>query len=722
MTTESQTTEIRGVILRTFYSSAGFSAGILRTPDNSEVRFSGRLFLRAGEPIRATGEWITHQQYGEQFQIQTVEIDSCLDVNGLAAWLSFHPDAVGIGPVRARKVAENFGAQFDRALADEPEKIAAVAGVPLENIQRLATAWLQRAGYNAVATKLASAGLTKHQIDSLIEACGSTVVQALEEDPYSVLGKAPGFGFKKIDDIARKSYGVPKDSERRIDAGIVYCLKQALDDGSTCLARPDLCGAAEKALFLDGLDAETRICWRIDKLALDDVIAFVRKMPGYYALPWVYKQEAFVAEFLKTGNSPNPCFPNDFRYAGPEMLRLDESQLKAAANALNHRIAVISGGAGTGKTTTINALCQVYKSNGKSVALCAPTGKASRRMAQVTNLPAQTIHRLLEYSPILEDFARGPDNPISQDVVIVDETSMVSIDLAYALFRAIAPRTAVLLVGDHHQLPPVGPGALLRDCIAKNLVPVKILEHCHRQAGTLKKRCSSILQGHVDYEGEPKRDDGAAGPWYVDGRHEEPESALKTLEKLWTTKFPAWGYDSMNSQVITAMHRGVLGTRNVNRMLQRLYQESRGVVVAAEQEEEDEAKPPQLCVADKVICTKNNYSLDIFNGMQGLVRCVRPLVVDFDERGEVEIPSELRNTISLAYALTIHKAQGSEWDCVVTLVGKEAYIMLYRQLIYTAVTRARKTVIVIGNKWAIELAASTTRPVKRQTILSLCQI
>lgn len=393
---------------------------------------------------------------------------------------------------------------------------------------------------------------------------------------------------------------------------------------------------------------------------------------------------------------------------------LDPSQVRAVASAVSHRACLISGGAGAGKTTLIKCIAELYLAHGLHVALCAPTGKAARRLEQVVGIDAYTIHRLLEYMPRMGGFQRHAEHPLDADVVIVDEVSMMDSELAYHLFDAIAPRTAMVLVGDHHQLPPVGAGALLRDAIAHELLPLTILSQCHRQAGTLKQNCASLLLGQVA-DTAPAEPGKLFSPWYVDRRHESTDTLLATVERLFTEVLGGrWGFNLLaDVQFLAPQKRGPIGTVALNHLLQKLHQQSLGVEV----EPRDPEKPPALLVGDKVIQTRNNYDLDVMNGHQGVVLAVRPrLVIRFDER-EIVVPNDCRGDIELAYCLTVHKVQGSEFPCVVFVCHRAHQFMLNRSLLYTAATRARQTCILLGDDRGIRTAATRVVTNTRRTLL-----
>lgn len=394
---------------------------------------------------------------------------------------------------------------------------------------------------------------------------------------------------------------------------------------------------------------------------------------------------------------------------------LDESQRRAVVMALSRRACICAGGAGVGKTTIIRAIYSLYKRVGLRCSLCAPTGKAARRMEQlVPGARASTIHRLLEYQGgrgSIGGFQRNEANPLSDHAVIVDESSMCDSALVAALLAAVPSSCSITFVGDHHQLPPVGAGAFLRDCIARELLPMTILNQCHRQAGPLKTNAAAILQGVV--APTVKLDGKDAGPWYVHDRLADTRDVLATVERLWREVLPRWEYDVIKDvQFLTPQHSGPIGTRAINALLQRLHQKSLGVEV----EVIDPEKRPKLYRGDKVICTRNNYELDVMNGAMGTVLDAKHLTVDFEGR-PVYFPAEFRGDVELGYALTPHKFQGSEIPCAITLVHKSNSYMLHRNWLYTAATRASKTNIIMGDAVGIRRAAERIVTNQRRTLL-----
>jgi exodeoxyribonuclease V alpha subunit len=712
---------VRGTVVKVVFQSPSFTAGrlLLRSPGDwpdgragDFISFAGSAFVAVDQTVSLRGTVEQHTKYGRQLKVTGLVYELPVDADGLADWLARHPDAKGIGPIRARKIAAAFGSEFSTVLRSDPERIAQVAGVPLESAYILQRSWIAEEEFNSVATRLVAWGLTDGQTRAVLKQYGASAPDIIEQDPYLLLGEISGFGFRRVDDIAM-ARGVAKDHPGRIRAGVVYTLGEFLENGSTCPDLDRLAEAAGKHLALDNLDATEKVYEAVAALVAADTIQGERLgEERRVALTSVHHQESALFAWLQRGGAAvNPHFHQDRITLVIDTYcdkRLDGSQLKAVYTALQKRFSLISGGAGAGKTWTVRAITQAYRAAGKSIELCAPTGKAARRLVELVGIEARTIHRLLDYHPAV-GFRVNSNNPLGVDVVICDEFSMVDIHLLWALAQALTDRTDVVFVGDHHQLPPVGPGAVLRDAIRHRLVPTTLLQHCHRQAGVLKQNCSAVLEGIVAPTAEWTGD--GPGPWYVRDGLATADDVLSVLRTLFTEIVPAWGLDRLSDvQVMTPIHKGPLGVVALNAMLQRLHQESLGVVVDAEK--------PTLYVGDKCIQTKNNYALDIMNGHQGIVLQTEPLVVEFEGRS-VAIPKECYGQVQLAYALTVHKLQGSEVPLAITIAHKMHSFMLHRGWLYTAVTRARRSDVLLTDGWGLKAAARRQEDDLRQTVLDV---
>ena len=716
---------VRGRVETLFYSSARFSAGKLRTESGDAVSFAGALMVREEDPVVLHGTWERHPKFGRQLKVTRFSFDQRPGAEGLAHYLANHPDIKGIGPVKARRIVDSFGEDFDRVIDEEPERVAAVAKVPMEAVEALRLEWLKRRTLNASLTWLASFELTHHQMTALIEKFGNSVVTVLKKDPYLLVREVPGFGFKRVDVVAQKM-GTPKEEPSRIRAGLVHCVAERLEQGDCWVDYEDLIEMANLLLVMDVHDSRRRIEETLDALIVDGTLACV-SLGGRFlvAQPRIHQMECELAQVFTGRRRPNPHFveADIERLVAAEAGNLNQSQLRGLDAAARHNMVLVGGPAGAGKTRLVAAIAELYERRALDVVLAAPTGKAAKRIEQVVGRKAFTLHRLLGFNG--RAFTAGPDEPINADVVIVDEVSMVDVPLAWQLFRAVdLEKTCVVLVGDHNQLPPVGPGNLLRDLIERRPIPTVVLEQVVRQAGVLKENCLAVLKGEV----RPTAEAGADGrpPWVVVNRLSEVLAAQRyVLELFESVLVERLNFDLLaDVQLLTPTRKGPLGVDALNVELQRLVQKKLwGVEVAAPRP----GRRPDFLLNDRVIQMRNNYELGVMNGAIGIVTAMGPkrgeLRVRFDGM-DVELNPENAGArdLSLAYALTTHKVQGSEFPCVVLVIHKAHSFMHHRNLFYTGVTRAREVAIVVGDLWGMRNCAEKEQVERRKTFLSVLEL
>ena len=736
---------LKGKIHRLFFSNDNFCSGLITIPVDSffeTVRFAGKVVVNIGDQVKLAGKWINDSKWGWQFTAENLVHDMNLDRDGLAHYLKTNPAFKGIGPVKAEKIASTFGESFGDILENNPEQIQEVAGLTNDQFRTLCLEWESRKEFNLLATWLAKYELTHNQITKLITRFGNNLKKILEKDPYILCREIDGFGFVRTDEIALKM-GISKDSTERIQSALIHIVNQVADsDGHCWTEETELIKMASKLLALDNLDSEVLIDQEINALLSNEKLSVHSSSNKFViASPLLYERETELAKMFKKSNSECLSKENNetLKNILPELFEkiagsLNSSQQKAIETAIFNSICVITGAAGSGKSYTIGAFIDILEEMNKdsdntylTIEMAAPTGKAAKRMEEISNRPARTIHRLLKYDGKNWGYCR--ENPINADIIIIDEFSMVDVHLAWRLFSAIdLKRTQVVLVGDHNQLPPVGPGNILRDLIDRKIVPIVKLEQVVRQAGLLKRNCTAILKGVV--EPTAPGTDGVLRPWYVFDRLETDQAVIQALLNTIEHKLSKIGINpTRDLQVITPTKKGKLGTENLNIELQKLFQR---VFFGIEIEPVDEGKRPNFYPNDKVIQIKNDYKLDVMNGTVGTVKDVcekydkngvkyTSFIIDFGEKKPVEITkgSKEHNNIILAYACTIHKYQGSEIPCVLAIVHKSHYFMLHRNLLYTAVTRSKKTVIVLGNSRGIQLAAKKQILNKRRTFLSI---
>lgn len=709
---------VKGRVTRLYFSSPTFSAGVLEKCDGKSIKFAGKLFLQENERVILTGRW-ADSKYGLQLEVSEMTYDQDLGVDGLANWLALNPDFKGLGPVKGRKVAEAFAHNFDAALTQTPDAVARVASISLDTVARIREVWQKNRTLNSAATLLAEYELTHLQITTLYDKYGTGVVSLLKSDPFVIIREIPGYGFKKLDKIARK-LGMPKNHRGRIQAGVLWVVQNVIENGHTCIAWDDLSQETLELLVLDNLDAHERIDREINYLLDDGLISCVPD--GETCLittPGLKEAEEYLRlAFDHSRDVPNPHFRKTVDI--PDALK--GSQREAYCNALRNSLSVITGGAGSGKTFTVRAIAEHYQDRDLKVLLCAPTGKAAKRMEEMGCGRASTIHRLLAYDGTTGEFGFNAENKLQGDVLIVDEFSMVDTFLAHDLFRAVDHRrTAVLLVGDHNQLPPVGPGYVLRDIIDHDLLPVSRLTEVHRNAGALKKNSLALLQGQVKpTEKSPQ------GDWYLFSGYESPEDVrafiMGMFEQVLGEKL---GLNLLTDvQVLAPQKKGPLGVNVLNAEIQQYIQWS---LYDNHIDQADPSKRLPIHRGDKVIQTRNNYWLGVMNGAIGVVEDItkKKMTVRFGQevmdQGTstplVTIPRDSWKDVQLAYALTVHKCQGSEFPCVIAVVHRQHTYMHHRNLFYTAATRASEHLIVVGDSWGIKNCARKVQVEHRRTLL-----
>lgn len=712
--------ELSGTVEILHCAKPTFAAGRLRS-NGRLVSFSVKGMVRLGYPVTIVGQWETHPKFGRQFKGRQVVQTMPATKPGIVAWLENY--ATGIGPVKARRAVEAFGVELPRMMKDDPQQVAIELNLPIEFVNRTATLWNECVGQTNALVGLLAHGLTQHEAESLYERYKGAAVTVLETDPYSILGEVAGFGWARVDSLGVKM-GIPATDERRTVAAFVESIRQHYDKGSTAVPRS--VAIADTSELLGGAVSP------YDVTVATDFAVERKRIRKYkdiaFALPKSSQIETRLWFLLRGLKGVNPYFRNvtDDEIAASLALspgiEPDSSQVDAVRLSLTYRGVVITGSAGSGKTTIARAIYRQYMASDLEVAVVAPTGKAAKRIGEVIGCEASTIHRLLGYNPLTGGFLHGDGNSLPHRAVFVDEVSMCDSSLLESLLAAVGPDTCVVMIGDPNQLPPVGAGFPLRDILAYDLCPVKKLDKCHRQAGPLAASCAAVLQG----ETRPTDCSADVPGWAMNANMGGVEAVVKAVTFLFAgaggkpAKLREWGFGGIDKhQFMTAQHKGPLGTKAMNELLQRLHQATLGVTLSVRNT--DEVRLP-LLVGDKVIQTRNNYLLGVMNGTLGTVVDDKPLVVAFDMGDrvkEVPIPSAEEGEVSLAYCLTPHKMQGSQVPCAVVIVPNQHSFMQHRNWLYTAVTRAQKTAVVVGDPLGVRRAAERVEVSTRRTILEL---
>jgi exodeoxyribonuclease V alpha subunit len=675
-----------------------------------EVSAVGNLAgVRVGESLRLSGQWTTHPRFGEQFQVQSFTAVSPATLVGIERYLGSGL-VTGIGKELAARLVRKFGLATLEVIDNQPAKLREVQGIGPMRAQQIVQAWQKQREIRDVMVFLQSCGVSTALATRIYTHYGRDPRGVIGRDPWRLAADVPGIGFRTADAIAA-SLGVDPDSPRRAEAGVLFVLEQKAEEGHTWAPRQTL---AEETGSLLGL-APDRCTAAIDALAGRRAVARETDPNGevLIASPHLARAEEETARHLALIASTTDLFSRDAAGAGTEEvsgITLSGLQQQAVQRARADKVLVITGGPGTGKTTLITAIVQILSRRGLRVSLCAPTGRAAKRMAEATGRESRTIHRLLEWSPKTGTFTRDENMPLACDALILDEASMVDIVLFSRLLAAVPPSSRLIIVGDSDQLPSVGPGNVLADLISSAVIPVTRLTEIFRQAG----ESSIVVNAHRINAGlMPQPAPADEGDFFFIER-EEPEAVVAAVRELVTTRIPRrFGLDPRQDiQVLTPMRKGVLGAANLNKELQTLLNPggpslSRGGI--------------ELRAGDRVIQMRNNYAQGVFNGDIGAVTEVneasRTATVSYDER-TVQYESADLDQISLAYACSIHKSQGSEFPAVVIVLHTQHYVLLKRALLYTAVTRARKLAVIVGSRRALAMAVKNAGTMERCTRLA----
>jgi exodeoxyribonuclease V alpha subunit len=703
--------ELKGTITRITYqdAQAPYTVARLEVDDVEEVTIVGGIFpVSEGEEIKVGGSWKVHPRYGLQFQAERWEKLEPATLEGIQKYLGSGL-IKGIGPSYAKRLVAAFGLNTLKVLSEEPSKVLRVSGIGRIRAAKILRAWQEQRGMQDVMVFLQGHGVGSSLALKIYRGFGAETVARVKENPYCLAEEIYGVGFVLADRIAA-TLGISGDFPLRVQAGLLHVLKKFADDGHCYVPQTALKTNAAGLLQVD----EDVVQYAIDRLALQ--ARLVVEQHGEEEEARIYPRELHEAErrvaaaVRRLLSSPSglklPKSSSALPFDSANLL-LEPEQRDAIAQALTGKIVVITGGPGTGKTTLLIALLKILKHAEVSFALAAPTGRAAKRMAELSGEEARTIHRLLEYNPREGGFLRDEGDPIEASVIIVDEASMLDLPLLDHLLAAIAPETHLVLVGDVDQLPSVGPGSVLRDLIDSQAVPVVVLKRIFRQAGEslIVQNAHRILRGEpLALDGEPERRD------FVFIAREREEEALAVIEELVKERIPRrLGGGAADIQLLSPMHRGLLGTVHLNRQLQQLLN-PRGPSI--------ERGGTTFRLGDRVMQLRNNYDKGVFNGDLGKIAAVDieegELTVDFDGKS-ITMDADDLDEIGLAYAISVHKSQGSEYPAVVIPLHTAHFPMLHRSILYTAVTRGRELVVLVGSKRAVAMAIKNIRIEKRFT-------
>ena len=655
--------------------------------------------VAAGEWITASGEWVNDRTYGPQFRSRFLKATAPTSTEGIEKYLGSGMIR-GVGPVYAKKLVRAFGEGVFDVIESEPGRLREVGGIGPVRAERITAAWAEQKAVREIMMFLHGHGVGTARAVRIFRTYGADAVQVMSENPYRLARDIRGIGFITADAIAMR-LGIGKSAMIRLRAGVAHALTEAMDDGHCGLPAEELLPAAAELLEAPEDLVRTAVD---EELAAGNVVADrVGDTPCVF-LAGLHRAEHGIAERLHriaAGPLPWPRIDADKALPWIERrtgLELAPSQIGAIRLALASKVLVVTGGPGVGKTTIVNAILRILAAKGARLLLCAPTGRAARRMTETSGLEARTIHRLLEVDPSSGGFRRDAEHPVDCDLLVVDEASMVDVPLMHALVKAVPDRAALLIVGDIDQLPSVGPGQVLADIIGSGAVPVVRLTEVFRQAAESR----IIVNAHRINAGDvPELDPPEAISDFYFVPADDPESAVPKVLELVRTRIPRrFGLDPVRDiQVLCPMNRGGVGARSLNIELQ--------AVLNPAGERRVERFGWTFARGDKVMQVENDYDKDVYNGDIGRIDDVDPdlgeVTARFDGRAVAYGFGEL-DALVPAYATTIHKSQGSEYPAVVIPLMTQHYVMLRRNLLYTGVTRGKRLVVLVGQRKAIAIA------------------
>jgi exodeoxyribonuclease V alpha subunit len=699
---EAQPQLVEGTLDQILYvnEASDYAVAVVETADEAGARqrvvVVGKLgAIEIGAGLRLTGRFEKHPRYGDQFRVEDFETVRPAGVAALERYLA--SEIKGVGPALAGRIVAHFGDTLPAVLDTTPERLHEVRGLPRLVAQRIALAWRDSSGLRELTVFLRGHGIAAAHARRIHKVYGRDALETISNDPYILARTIAGIGFRTADAVAEK-LGIPRNSIQRARAAIVYLLERMTDDGHVFVPF----GYLENQ-FRTALEMEPDLAGKaLDELAASSEV--VTEDAGDYSaiyLKRLHEAEVTVAERIRALAAGRPMGEPVIARALAAADKaggaiLSSEQRRALTFALKSKVAVITGGPGTGKTTLLRSLLAALDSAGLKPTLAAPTGRAARRLADACGREAKTIHRLLEYSPETQSFIRTETFPLRTNYLVIDEASMMDLELAASLLRALMPNSSLLLVGDRDQLPSVGPGSVLKDVIASDLVPVVHLREVYRQA----RESLIVANAHRLNRGEmPETRNEPEGDFFFFERN-APEDVAATIKQLVHTRLVGrFGIsDPREIQVLTPMNRGPLGAHALNRELQDLLN-PRG--------RELRAGDRRFREGDRIIQLRNNYDKLIFNGAIGRVAAVdsgRGKVGVVFEEGHAEYDLSDLDELGLAYAISIHKSQGSQYPAVVIPVHQTHYLMLRRNLLYTAITRAERVCVLVGTRNALAQA------------------
>lgn len=668
-----------------------------------------------GQLLEIEGEWVKHPKFGQQFKATTYKTVAPTEISGIEKFLA--SGAInGIGPAMAKKIVAEFGEKTLEIIAKSPNELLKVTGIGKKTAEKISTSYLEQSELTEIMVWLENHGISNTYAGKIFAKYGSFAIDIMEKDIYRLFQDIEGIGFLTADKLAF-NLGIQRDDKRRIISGIDYALMQLCNNGHCCIPEMALVDKTAKILQVNNQIIFTILKERIDNGSLNTEVVGGETL--IYP-PYLYYAEKKVAmRLLQLQQATEPLSEDNLSlfikvWEKDNQIQLAQKQKEAIKACLHHGVLVLTGGPGTGKTTVIKGILSILKAQGLKIRLAAPTGRAAKRLSETTGQKALTIHRLLEANNLAQDdnlqlgFSKDIDDQLDADVIILDEVSMVDIVLMHHFLNAVPDGCRIILVGDTDQLPAVGPGSVLKDIIRSQKIPAIRLDEIFRQAQT-----SMIIQNaHIINAGRLPDIRKQYSDFVFYELNNDTSITQKILD-LCTKDLPHEGFDVLKDvQILSPMHRFLCGVENLNLMLQEQLNPKKN---------QDELKysSQTFRVGDKVMHIRNNYQKNVFNGDIGFIQDINneKLTVDYFDHIVTYEKNEL-NELTLAYASSVHKSQGSEYKVVIIPLSTSHYIMLQRNLLYTAITRAKQKVIIIGSKKALMTAIQSNRTQKRYTLLA----
>lgn len=668
--------------------------------------------IQPGETIRCFGEWKQHLIHGNQFIVSNYRTEAPSDIVGITKYLGSGL-IKGIGPVYATRIVEKFGTDTLNVIDSSPDDLLDIAGLGKKRLERIKICWVDQKTIRELIIFLQANGVSPGFAQKIFKTYGSRSIEKIKENPFNLAKDIFGIGFKTADNFATKM-GIASDSPQRIDSGIEYVLSELSSNGHVCYPIEEFLGEAENMLEVKKDLIENRISFlkETERIELFDLIYGNSKVKFIWIRPLFLAEVGIAKEIKRLSSNPSTLRSVDIEKALDWVqthlnIELAQNQKIAVQNSLQEKLHIITGGPGTGKSTITNAILAISSKLTANIVLAAPTGRAAKRMSEITGKKASTIHSLLEFDFKAGGFKKNRKTPIECDLIIIDESSMIDTLLMNSLLKAIPDHARVIFVGDINQLPSVGPGNVLKDMIASQCLSVAVLTEIFRQAAGSR----IITNAHRINQGDFPDIRNFSDSDFFFLESEEPEDVLKNIVQLVSIRLPRkYNFHALNDiQVLAPMRKGIIGTENLNQVLQETLNPNNEPIFRAGK---------RFAVGDKVMQIRNDYKREVFNGDIGRIESIdnvdQQMIVSVDGRDVIYEFTDLDELV-LAYAVSIHKYQGSECPCVIIPVHTTHFKLLYRNLLYTGVTRGKRLVVIVGTKKAISIAVRNDEVRKRFT-------